>query len=102
MTDHRLKLWHNILDDLGPPEGCIMPPWLIAVRLAIFPINTAYVLICDHCQPFDIWRQLWTIYGVEYTDQFFRQMSIADGTVFKIERINDRITLTRYNVDLLP
>jgi len=45
---------------------------------------------------------VWKIRGVEYTDQFFRQIAFADGVVFKAERINGRITLTKYNLEAKP
>ncbi len=102
MTDPRIKLWHNILDDLGPPEGCMMPRWLIAVRLAIFPIDTAYALIQNRCEPHDIWTKTWKIYGEQYSDAFFRCIAIADGDLYRIERVDGRITFTRYDSDLMP
>lgn len=98
MFNHRLRLWHNILDDLGPDEGCMMPWWLIAVYCVLFPFGGWKWLFFERTGPLDIYRMVWTIYGQEYSDEFFRRMAIADGTVLKVERIDGRVTLTKYNL----
>jgi hypothetical protein len=101
VNNPRLRLWHNILDDLGPPEGCVLPWWLIGVYCLLFPLEGLRWALDRHDQ-FDICRMVWKIRGVEYTDQFFRQIAFADGVVFKAERINGRITLTKYNLEAKP
>ena len=102
MNNPRLNLWHNICEDLGPPEGCIIPWWLIACRLAIFPLNTAYILFRNHFEPYDPWTNTWKIYGVQYSDAFFRHMAIADGDLLRVNRIDDQITITLYGNDPRP
>lgn len=92
---YRLKLWHNILEDLGPPEGCILPPWLVAVYCLIFPLNGLHWLLLERNGPYDIFRMVWTIHGVQYSDQLFRQITFAEGAWYKFELVNGVHHVTR-------
>jgi hypothetical protein len=96
MNNPRLRLWHNICEDLGPPEGCVIPWWLVVCRFVIFPLSTACIILRERLEPYDIWTLTWTIYGVKYSDAFFRHIAIADGELISISRIDGRITVTRY------
>ena len=39
MPDHRRRLWLHILEDLGPPEGRMLPAWLAVVFCLLFPLD---------------------------------------------------------------
>lgn len=94
-SQHRNKLWLNILEDLGPPKGCYFPAWLIAVHFLIFPLQTAQGLFA-RSYPFNPLRAVWTIHGVEFTDQFFSAFAAATDDWYKFSRNQDGcVTVTR-------
>ena len=41
----RNTLWLHILEDLGPPEGYILPMWLRIVYILIFPFQGLRLLL---------------------------------------------------------
>jgi hypothetical protein len=97
-TPYRLKLWHNILEDLGPPEGCAMPRWLIAVYCVLFPLDGLRSAVHPHGQ-LDIARMVWTIHGIKYSDRVFRAMAFAEGVWHKFGPIeNGTVAITRMEV----
>lgn len=94
MTGHRHKLWRNIMEDLGPPEGCIVPMWLRLVYAMLFPLHGLKVLLND-ALGFDYLRMVWTIHGVDYSDRLFANFAAAEGETFKVTRINNVVTVER-------
>jgi hypothetical protein len=94
MKNLRLKLWHNILEDLGPPQDCILPAWLIAVRCIIFPVETPRFFFFERNGAFDVMLNQWTIHGVKYSDEFFRLMALSGGVTFRVDRVGDSFALT--------
>lgn len=92
MTDYRRKLWVNILEDLGPPEGCIVPIWLRLVYVLLFPVNGFHALVSQSA-PFDIFRLCWTIHGNHYSDRMFALMSQSDGKPYRFARSNGVVTI---------
>ena len=47
MEKHRHRLWLNIMEDLGPPEGCVISGWLVCVYMLLFPFQGLTGLLID-------------------------------------------------------
>lgn len=94
MKDYRHQLWINILEDLGPPEGCVLPGWLICVFVLVFPLQGLAGLL-DRALGFDLFRCSWTIYGVHYSRAFFHMLAQANGEVYRISRRDDVLHVER-------
>jgi hypothetical protein len=87
ITDYRRKLWLNIMEDLGPPAGCIVPLWLRCVYTAIFPVHGLRCLLDSACG-FDYLRMTWKIHGVEFHDLSFVRLALAKGGLYRFNVVN--------------
>jgi hypothetical protein len=94
MTDFRRRLWLNIMEDLGPPEGCIVPVYLLCVYAVLFPLHGLRVLL-DRASGFDFTRLVWTIHGLEISDLMLMQLAAAQGQVYRVVTVNGVVTLHR-------
>ena len=94
MTDYRRKLWLNIMEDLGPPEGCIVPLWLRCFYTAIFPVHGLRCLLDSACG-FDYFRMVWKIHGVEFSDLCFVKLALAKGGLYQFNMINGVVVAER-------
>lgn len=94
MTDCRRKLWLNIMEDLGPPEGCIVPLWLRCIYTAIFPVHGLRCLLDSACG-FDYLRMVWKIHGVEFSDLCFVKLALAKGELYQFSTVNGVIVVER-------
>lgn len=94
MTDFRRQLWLNIMEDLGPPEGCIVPVYLLCVYVVLFPLHGLYVLL-DRASGFDFLRMVWTIHGLQISDRMLMQLATAQGQVYRVATVNGVVTLHR-------
>lgn len=92
MTDYRRKLWLNIMEDLGPPEGCVVPTWLICIYTALFPLQGLKVLI-DHAVGYDPLRMTWKIHGISFSDRLFCRMVLAKGELYRFTTVNGVVTV---------
>ena len=92
--DYRRKLWINILKDLGPPEGCIVPLWLRIVYTFLFPLHGMRVLLGD-AVGFDYLRLVWRIHGVDYSDCLFAQLAACDGSLYRFTKSHGVVTIER-------
>ena len=92
--DHRRKLWNNIMEDLGPPEGCVIPWWMLLVYTLFFPLS-ALKLFLDRSCGFDYQRLTWKIHGIEFSDQFFSRFATADGELYRFTTVNGVVTIER-------
>lgn len=92
--DCRRKLWTNIMDDLGPPEGCIVPRWLLFVYTLLFPLHGLKSLLC-HATGFDHLRLTWKIHGIEFSDRFFTRLAAANGELYRFTTVNGIVTIER-------
>jgi hypothetical protein len=94
MPDFRRQLWLNILDDLGPEEGCILPAYLIAAYVLIFPVLGLRHLL-DQAGGFDIFRMTWNVHGLRISDRMLLQLARAQGCIFRVTTTNGVATLER-------
>jgi hypothetical protein len=95
MADFRHKLWLNIMEDLGPPEGCILPDWLICVYVILFPIHGLRHLL-DRTTGFDFLRLVWKVHGLEISDRMLMRLAKAQGQVYRITTVNGVVTLQEW------
>ena len=93
-TDYRRKLWLNIMEDLGPPAGCIVPLWLRCVYTAIFPVHGLRCLLDSACG-FDYLRLTWKIHGVEFHDLSFVKLALAKGELYRFSVVNGVVMAER-------
>ena len=94
MIDYRRKLWLNVMEDHGPPEGCIMPLWLRCVYTAIFPVHGLRCLLDSACG-FDYLRMVWKIHGVEFSDLYFVRLALAKGELYRFSVVNGVLVAER-------
>ena len=92
--DYRRKLWNNIMDDLGPPEGCVIPWWMLLVYALFFPLS-ALKLFLDRSCGFDYQRLTWKIHGIEFSDYLFSQIATANGEIYRFTTVNGVVTIER-------
>lgn len=92
MEKHRHRLWLNIMEDLGPPEGCVIPTWLVCVYMLLFPLQGLRWIIDRH-MGFDPLRMVWTIHGIDYSDRIFHRLAIADGVLYRFVTVNKVLTV---------
>ncbi len=94
MTDFRRQLWLNIMEDLGPTEGCIVPVYLLCVYAVLFPLHGFRVLL-DRASGFDFLRMVWTVHGLQISDRMLMQLATAQGQVYRVTTVNGVVTLHR-------
>ena len=92
--DYRRKLWNNIMEDLGPPEGCIVPWWLLLVYTMLFPLGGLKVFL-DRACGFDYLRLVWKIHGIEFSDLLFVRLATANGELYRFTTVNGVVTIER-------
>lgn len=95
--DYRRKLWLNILEDLGPPEGCILPLWLRMAHTLIFPVFSLQVLL-GRASGFDPYTATWTIHGIQFSDRLFVRLAVANGSLYRFTTKNGILTVERVTV----
>ena len=94
MADYRRKLWLNIMEDLGPPEGCIIPVWLRLVYTLLFPLHGLKCFL-DDALGFDYLRMAWRIHGVNYSDRLFARLAVSKGELYRCTNVNGVVTVER-------
>jgi hypothetical protein len=92
--DHRRKLWNNIREDLGPPEGCFLPWWMLLVYTLLFPLS-ALKWFLFRPSGFDYLHLTWKIHGIEVSDSFFSSLAVADGELYRFTTVNGVVTIER-------
>jgi len=92
--DHRRKLWNNIMEDFGPPEGCVAPWWLLLIYALFFPLS-ALKWFLDRSCGFDYQRLTWKIHGIEFSDQFFSRFAAANGELYRFTTVNGVVNIER-------
>lgn len=94
MTDYRRKLWLNIVEDLGPSEGCIVPAWLRFIYTLLFPLHGIKCWL-DDALGFDFLRMVWRIHGVDYSDRLFAYLAASNGELYRFTNVNGVVTIER-------
>ena len=89
----RWKLFDWIVRPLVP-EGCILPPWAVALRWLLFPLDSAYWTM-SRSRGYQWRSDTWLIEGVHYTGAAMRALACADGEVYRITRSGDTVMLER-------
>ena len=80
----RITVWRWLTRSV--PDGKILPPWLTACQVALFPRRTLLWLLNRNCG-FDIMTACWTIHGVRFSDGLFMAMAQPrSGVVYRFER----------------
>lgn len=74
MKRYRRQLWLNILEDLGPPQGCVLPLWLVVCWSILFPFNALQRLF-NGPGPYCPYRMTWLLYGVEIPDKMIIRLA---------------------------
>ena len=92
--NYRRKLWLQILEEIGPPEGCIVPLWLRCVYALIFSLHGLKCFL-DDSLGFDYLRMVWTIHGVQFSDRLFVRLAVADGELYRFTNVNGVLTVER-------
>lgn len=92
MSDFRRRLWLNIMEDLGPPEGCIVPGWLLFVYLLLFPLQGLRIIL-DRSTGHDFSRLVWRIHGIEFSDQFFVRLALSTGKLYRFSRVGSVVII---------
>lgn len=94
MANYRRKLWLNIMEDMGPPEGCIVPVWLRLVYTLLFPLHGLKCFL-DDALGFDYLRMVWRIHGVDYSDRLFARLAVSNGELYRFTNVNGVVTIER-------
>lgn len=92
MTDFRRQMWNNIMADLGPPVGCIVPLWLRIIYIFLFPLQGLKILL-DGAAGFDYLRLTWKIHGIEFSDQVFVRMALAEDRCYRFRKVSGVLTV---------
>lgn len=89
-TQFRKRLYWRLQDRV--PEGQIAPKWLIAIRLALLPLDTIKLLAID--QYYDIWTNTWKIYGVKLSGRLIEVLAaeVNAGRWHRFVRQGDLVT----------
>ena len=80
----RIATWRWLVRDV--PAGKVLPSWLIAFRVFLFPRQTLLWILSRDCG-FDLLTCCWKIHGVRFSDCVF--MSMAEprrGVLYRFER----------------
>ena len=90
----RIDTWRWLTRDV--PAGQVLPPWLNACQVFLFPRRTLLWLLSRDCG-FDLFTCCWKIHGVRFSDCVF--MSMAEprrGVLYRFEREagSDLVTVT--------
>jgi hypothetical protein len=88
MASLRYRIWDRCTRRI--PEGTIMPPWAVALNVALFPVRAMGALIYRRTYPFDIWTLTWNIHGTRFDDHLFMAMAgrVNEGW-YKFSRTSD-------------
>lgn len=76
-----------------PEFRCLTLPVRI-LRFILLPIDTTYYLMRDSCDCFDLGSGYFTIYGIKYSDNYFKMLSnngLPLNTVFQIIKREDGV-----------
>ena len=77
-------------------EGCVLPWWAITVRAVLFPLRTFYWAMSRR-EGYQFRTDTWLIEGVEYSGQALVLLADSRGSVYRIDRVDGVVTLTRIN-----
>jgi hypothetical protein len=80
-------------------QGRLLPWWALCIRCILHPIDFLYWKL-SKTRGYQPESDTWLIYGVKYSDMFFRLFSRADGEVYRVTRKGDLITL-EHNVMMI-
>ena len=76
------------------PDGCILPPWAVAIRWVLFPLDSAYWTM-SRTRGYQWQSDTWLIEGVQYTGAAMRLLANADGETYRITRDGGAVMLER-------
>ena len=76
------------------PEGCILPWWAVAIRWALFPLDSAYWTM-SRTRGYQLQDDVWVINGIRYTGAAMRALADADGKTYRITRTGGVVMLER-------
>lgn len=87
----RKRIWFNAVKNL--PQGCFFPRWAIALRLALFPVDTVSTLA--YKRGYDIFTNVWHVHGARFSEQAMLIMSasIGEGAWYKFTKNEDGIVI---------
>lgn len=79
------------------PLGFMLPWWLRVVRYALFPIETAQLLLLDKIAPvkFDWALHCYVIHGARFSPEALRYLALSNGETYTIRRDGDFVYLER-------
>lgn len=97
MASLRCRIWDRCTRCI--PEATIMPPWAVALNVALFPVRAVGALIYRRTYPFDIWTQTWNIHGARFSDRVLMVMagSIDEGW-YKFSRTSDGAAIIEWRM----
>lgn len=75
-------------------EGELLPPWMVIIRAALFPLDTLYWKL-SKARGYQLESDTWLIHGVRYSDEALRLLARSVGEIYRIERTADVVTLYR-------
>lgn len=88
----RQKLW--VMASRKQQEGKRFPPWLLAIRAILFPLDFFYWRM-GQTRGYDLATDEWTIHGVRYTSAALIALARAEGEVYRVKKIGGCVTLER-------
>jgi hypothetical protein len=88
----RNKIWDWIRE--GTPAGAILPGWKIILGKILFPGRFLKWKL-EKSIGYQIETDTWKIYGIEWSDGFFRAFANPDGCLFRVKKENGRIVIER-------
>jgi len=88
----RNTLWLHILEDLGPPEGYILPMWLRIVYILIFPLQGLRLLL-GTATGMGFTRMTYDIHGFQFSARTFLRLARARGELYRFTYVNGLLTV---------
>lgn len=80
------------------PEGRILPWWAVAIRWALFPLDSAYWTM-SRARGYQLLNDVWVINGIHYTGAAMRALADADGETYRITRAGGTVMLERVHTE---
>lgn len=88
----RRAIWDAVCSKLE--AGCILPWWALAVHAVLFPLRMFYWAM-SRAEGYQFRTDTWLIEGVEYSGEALVILANSQGVVYRIDRVNGVVTLTR-------
>lgn len=88
----RHKLWRWTRSRI--PEGSRLPLWAMAIRVALFPLDSFYWHM-GRSKGFQLDRDIWLIDGITYSAGALRLLAESDGETYRVTRTGKTVWLER-------